>query len=122
MRGGSGEKGPEMAIEYTSRIELGHIIQVVALLLGIGGGAITSFIALRSDIHEVSEKNAKATSEIAIRVTALEARRVGDEAFQARIQADLTRLLDAVGDLRVQIVRKQDIGGTPPAYPQSPQR
>jgi hypothetical protein len=47
------------------------------------------------------------------RVLVLEARREIDERFQQEARRDLGRLLEAVADLRVQLVRKQDSGGTP---------
>ena len=93
---------------FSPEVTLGNLIQVISLITMIGGGAITSYVSLRNDITASGERSGKAIADVNARVLVLEARREIDERFQQEARRDLGRLLDAVADLRVQLVRKQD--------------
>jgi hypothetical protein len=95
---------------FSPEISLGNLIQVISVVTMIGGGAITSYVSLRSDIAASGERSGKAIADMNGRVLVLEARREMDERFQQEARRDLGRLLEAVADLRVQLVRKQDSG------------
>ncbi len=99
-----------MRPRFSPEITLGHLIQAVTLIAMIGGGAITSYVSLRADIAASGERAGKAIADVTARVLVLEARRDIDEHFQLEARRDLGRLLDAVADLRVQLVGKQDRG------------
>jgi hypothetical protein len=93
---------------FCPEITLGHLIQAVTLIVMISGGAITSSVSLRSDIAASGERAGKAVADVTAPVLVLEARWEIDERFQLKARRDLGRLLDAVADMRVQIVGKQD--------------
>ena len=38
---------------FSPEINLGHLLQAVVIMITIGGGAITSYLSLRSDIQQV---------------------------------------------------------------------
>src|SRR3954453_20531729 len=82
----------------------------ISLITMIGGGAITSYVSLRNDIAANGERSGKAIADGNARVLVLEARREIDERFQQEAPPDLGRLLQAVADLRLQLVRKQPTG------------
>lgn len=95
-------------LRYSPEVTLGHLIQAVTLVAMIGGGAITSYMSLRADIAASAERAGKAVADMNARVLVLEARREMDERFQLETRRDLARLLDAINDLKVQLVGKQD--------------
>ena len=87
-------------------------MQAGVLVLTIGGGAVTSYISLRGDIEQL---RADLTVQIAsheLRIEALERaveqRRLDERDFRGEMRAALSRIIDAIGDLRTQIVQKQD--------------
>jgi hypothetical protein len=97
---------------FSPEINLGHLMQAGVLVLTIGGGAVTSYISLRGDIEQL---RADLTVQIAsheLRIEALERaveqRRLDERDFRAEMRAALSRIIDAIGDLRTQIVQKQD--------------
>ena len=97
---------------FSPEINFGHIMQAAVLLLTIGGGAVTSYISLRSDIEQLrADVNLKiASHELRIEDIehASEQRRIEERDFRAEMRASLARIIDAIGDLRTQIVQKQD--------------
>lgn len=97
---------------FSPEINLGHLMQAGVLVLTIGGGAVTSYISLRGDIEQL---RADLTVQIAsheLRIEALERaveqRRLDERDFRGEMRAALSRIIDAIGDLRTQIVQKQD--------------
>jgi hypothetical protein len=104
---------------FSPEVNLGHLLQAGTIIVMVGGAALTSYISLRSDIIslngkmavDLSETNARLIKQISdtnARIIALEVRRPMDEAFQAETRQSLTKLLEAITDLRVQVVGKQD--------------
>ena len=97
---------------FSPEINLGHLMQAGVLVLTIGGGAVTSYISLRGDIEQL---RADLTVQIAsheLRIEtlerAVEQRRLDERDFRAEMRAALSQIIDAIGDLRTQIVQKQD--------------
>jgi hypothetical protein len=97
---------------FSPEINFGHVMQAAVLLLTVGGGAVTSYIGLRGDIENLrSELEVQIASHelrIAAAERALEQRRLDERDFQAEMRAALSRIIDAIADLRTQIVQKQD--------------
>jgi hypothetical protein len=97
---------------FSPEVNFGHIMQAAVLVLTIGGGAITSYISLRGDIEQLrvdlSVQIAAHELRIEAAERALEQRRLDDRDFQAEMRTALGRIIDAIGDLRTQIVQKQD--------------
>jgi len=97
---------------FSPEINFGHVMQAAVLLLTVGGGAVTSYISLRGDIENLRSalevQIASHELRIAAAERALEQRRLDERDFQAEMRAALSRIIDAIADLRTQIVQKQD--------------
>jgi hypothetical protein len=97
---------------FSAEINFGHIMQAAVLLLTVGGGAVTSYISLRGDIETLrSELGVQiASHELRIRAAerAVEQRRLDEREFQTEMRTALSRIIDAIADLRTQIVQKKD--------------
>ncbi len=97
---------------FSAEINFGHVLQAAVLLLTVGGGAVTSYISLRGDIENLrSELEVRlASHELRIRSVeqAVEQRRQDERDFQSEMRTALARIIEAIADLRTQIVQKQD--------------
>jgi hypothetical protein len=97
---------------FSPEINFGHLLQATVLLFTVSGGAVTSYISLRADIEnlrsEVDVQLASHELRIAAAEQALEQRRVDERDFQGEMRSALARIIDAIADLRTQIVQKQD--------------
>jgi hypothetical protein len=108
-RGGSEPEagGPVVKPRWSPEINLGHVAQAATVVMMLTGG----YVALRSDITSAEHRAAERAAGLSARIAILEAQRQNDEKFQNETRRDLTRLIDALSDLRVLIARKQDIRG-----------
>jgi hypothetical protein len=97
---------------FSPEINFGHVMQAAVLLLTVGGGAVTSYISLRGDVEtlrsELEVQIAAHELRIGAAERALEQRRLDERDFQSEMRAALARIIDAIADLRTQIVQKQD--------------
>jgi hypothetical protein len=97
---------------FSPEINFGHVMQAAVLLLTVGGGAVTSYISLRADIDNLRSALEVQIASHELRIAAaervLEQRRLDERDFQAEMRAALARIIDAIADLRTQIVQKQD--------------
>jgi len=97
---------------FSPDINFGHVMQAAVLLLTVGGGAVTSYISLRGDVEtlrsELEVQIAAHELRIGAAERALEQRRLDERDFQSEMRAALARIIDAIADLRTQIVQKQD--------------
>jgi len=98
--------------QFSPEVNFGHILQAVVLALTIGGGAVTSYISLHGDIAQLRVDLGVQIASHELRIEAaeraLEQRRLDDRDFQAETRATLAHIIDAIGDLRTQVVQKQD--------------
>jgi hypothetical protein len=97
---------------FSPEVNFGHIMQAAVLVLTIGGGAVTSYISLRGDIEQLRADLSVQIASHELRIEAveraLEQRRLDERDFRTEMRAALGRIIDAIGDLRTQIVQKQD--------------
>jgi hypothetical protein len=97
---------------FSPEVNFGHIMQAAVLFLTIGAGAVTSYISLRGDIEQLRADLSVQLASHELRIEAveraLEQRRLDERDFRAEMRAALARIIDAIGDLRSQIVQKQD--------------
>jgi hypothetical protein len=97
---------------FSPEVNFGHVMQATVLLLTVGGGAVTSYISLRGDLENLRSELAVQIASHELRIAAaeraLEQRRVDESDFQAEMRTALARIIDAIADLRTQIVQKQD--------------
>ena len=92
-------------------INLGHLLQAVVILLTIGGGAITSYLSLRSDIQEVRAALTVRVSEHEVRLATIEHssedQRKEVREFQGDVRSAISRVTDLLSDVRIQLGRRK---------------
>ncbi len=97
---------------FTPDITLGHLVQAVVVIATVGGGVLGGYLSLRSDLElqRAEFRVALAGHEARLTVTErlIEDRRTDDRQFQAEMRAALERVMQAIGDLKAGLVRKQD--------------
>ena len=97
---------------FTPDINLGHLVQAVVVVATVGGGVLGGYLSLRSDLDlqraefRVALAGHEARLNVAERV--LEQRHAEDRQFQAEMRAALDRVMQAIGDLRTELVQKQN--------------
>jgi hypothetical protein len=97
---------------FSPEINFGHLMQATVLVLTVGGGAVTSYISLRDNIEQLRTDVGVQIASHELRIDAaeraLDQRRLDERDFQAEMRAALARIIDGIGDLRTQVVQKQD--------------
>ena len=97
---------------FTPDINLGHLMQAIVVVTTVGGGILGGYLSLRTDLEmqraEFRVALAGHEARLTIAEHALDERRTEDRAFQAEMRAALDRLIQAVGNLRTELVQKQD--------------
>ena len=92
-------------------INFGHLLQAAVILVTIGGGAITSYLSLRSDIQLVRSDLTVKVSEHELRIATIEHtsedQRKEAREFQGEMRASITRIFELLTDLRVQFGRRR---------------
>lgn len=124
--GGDGS-GSSWRPRFTPVINLGHILQAVALIITVGGGAVACYVSLRGDIEgqrsdlraaiagfEIRIETQRAELRIAmagfetrlnVAEHAIAERQAEERDFAAEMRAALTKISDQLSELRVQVVR-----------------
>jgi hypothetical protein len=97
---------------FTPDINLGHLVQALVVVTTVGGGVVGGYVSLRSDIDmQRSEFRAELAGHEA-RLSLLEhqfdERRSDERQFQAEMRAALDRVMQALADLRTELVQKED--------------
>ena len=95
---------------FSPEINFGHILQACVILVTIGGGALTSYLSLRSDIQQVRADLTVKVSEHELRLTAIDhaiedQHREGHE-FQSEMRSAISRVTDLLNDVRIQLGRR----------------
>ena len=97
---------------FTPDINLGHLLQALVVVTTVGGGIVGGYLSLRRDLDvqraefRVTLAGHEARLNFAERV--LDERRTEDRQFQTEMRAALDRVIQALGDLRTQLVQKQN--------------
>jgi hypothetical protein len=96
---------------FSPEINLGHLLQAVVIMITIGGGAITSYLSLRSDIQQVRADLTVRVSEHEVRLATMEHasedQRKEVREFQGEMRTSITRIFELLTDLRVQFGRRR---------------
>jgi hypothetical protein len=96
---------------FSPEINFGHLLQAGVIVVTIGGGAITSYLSLRSDIQQVRADLTVRVSEHELRIATIEHasedQRKEMREFQTEMRASITRIFDLLTDLRVQFGRRR---------------
>ena len=97
---------------FTPDINLGHLVQAVLIVTTLGGGILAGYLSLRDglDTQRAEFRFALAGHEVRLSEAehALNERRTDQRQFQAEMRAAIERVMQAIADLRTDLVRKQD--------------
>lgn len=97
---------------FTPDINLGHIVQAFAIVTTVGGGIVGGYLSLRSDLdlQRAEFRVALAGHEARLQLVEhqLDERRTDERQFQGEMRASLDRVMQAIAELRTELVQKQD--------------
>jgi hypothetical protein len=97
---------------FTPDINLGHLVQALVVVTTVGGGVVGGYVSLRSDIDmqraEFRAELAGHEARIALLEHQFDERRNDERQFQAEMRGALDRVMQAIGDLRTELVQKED--------------
>ena len=95
---------------FSPEINFGHLLQAAVILVTIGGGAITSYLSLRSDIQQVRSDLTVRVSEHELRITTVEHtsedQRKEVREFQSEMRSAISRVTEILNDVRIQLGRR----------------
>jgi len=104
--------GAMMHPHFTPDINLGHLVQAVVVVTTVGGGLLAGYLSLRGDLDVQRGEFRVALAGHEARLTVaehqLDERRSEERQFQAEIRAALDRVMQAIGELRTELVQKQN--------------
>jgi len=97
---------------FTPDINLGHLVQAVVVVATVDGGVLAGYLSLREELG-AQRADFRATlagheARLTFAERVLEERRAEDRVFQSEMRAALERVMKAIGDLRTELVQKQD--------------
>jgi hypothetical protein len=91
-------------------INFGHLLQAAVIMVTIGGGAITSYLSLRSDIQQARSDLTIRVSEHELRIAAIEHtsedQRKEVREFQGEMRSAISRVTEILNDVRIQLGRR----------------
>jgi hypothetical protein len=97
---------------FTADINLGHLMQAIVVVTTVGGGILGGYLSLRADLDlqraEARVALAGHEARLAIVERVLAERRSEDQQFRTEMRTSLDRVMQAIGDLRTELVQKQD--------------
>jgi hypothetical protein len=97
---------------FTPDINLGHLLQALIIVTTLGGGIVGAYLSLRGDLDVQRAEFRVALAGHEARLTfaerILDERRTEDHQFQAEMRAALDRVMQGIGDLRTELVQKQN--------------
>jgi hypothetical protein len=95
---------------FTPDVNLGHLIQALVVVSTVGGGILGGYLRLRDDLSlqraEFRVALAGHEARLAVAERTLDERHTEDRQFQAEMRASLDRVMQAIGDLRTELVQK----------------
>jgi len=94
---------------FSPEINFGHLLQAAVILITIGGGALTSYLSLRSDIQQVRADLTVKVSEHEVRLATMEHasedQRKEVREFQGEMRSAISHVTDILNDVRIQLGR-----------------
>jgi hypothetical protein len=94
---------------FSPEINFGHLLQAAVILITIGGGALTSYLSLRSDIQQVRTDLTVKVSEHEVRLATMEHasedQRKEVREFQGEMRSAISHVTEILNDVRVQLGR-----------------
>jgi hypothetical protein len=95
---------------FSPEINFGHMFQAGVFVVTIGGGAITSYLSLRSDIQQVRSDLTVRVSEHELRIATVEHtsedQRKEVREFQSEMRSAISRVTEILNDVRIQLGRR----------------
>ena len=86
------------------------MMMTVVIMITIGGGAITSYLSLRSDIQQVRADLTVRVSEHEVRLATMEHtsedQRKEVREFQGEMRSAISRVTEILNDVRIQLGRR----------------
>jgi len=97
---------------FSPDVTLGHLLQAAVVIIAGGGGILSGYLSLRKDI-DLSRGEYRVTlagheARLVEAERELDDRRREDREFQAEMRAALDRVMQTLGDLRTELVQKQN--------------
>jgi hypothetical protein len=97
---------------FSPDVTLGHLVQAAVVLVAGGGGILSGYLSLRTDVEaqraEFRVAIAAHEARLAVAERELDDRRREDRQFQVEMRAALDRVMQAIAALRTELVQKQD--------------
>ena len=97
---------------FTPDINLGHLLQALVVVSTVGGGIVGGYMSLRAELESQRAEFRVALTGHDARLTVaerlIEQRHTEDRQFQAEMRGALDRVMQAIGNLRAELVQKQD--------------
>ena len=87
-------------IRFSPTIELGHLVQVVAMLVMIGGWAIVGYQTITRQLDQHAAEMALFKQRLTVDETAIRDLRANLQSASAETRTQLSKILDAIADLR----------------------
>ena len=104
--------GGLMHPHFTPDINLGHLVQAVVIVTTVGSGILAGYLSLRADLDLERSEYRVALAGHEARLTeaehALDEQRSEERRFQAEMRTSLDRVMQAIADLRTELVEKQN--------------
>ena len=97
---------------FSPDINLGHLVQAIVVVVTVGGGILAGYLSLRDDLDRQRAEFRVALAGHEARLTVaerqLDERRTEDRQFQAEMRAALDHVMQAIADLRTELVQKEN--------------
>src|SRR5690349_9070257 len=97
---------------FTPDIQLGHLVQAVVIVSTVGGGILAGYLTLRGDLElqraEFRVALAGHETRLTVAERVLDERRAEERQFQAEMRAAISHVMQGIGELRTELVQKQD--------------
>lgn len=97
---------------FSPDITLGHLLQAAVVLITGGGGILGGYLNLRNDLDTQRAEYRVALAAHEARLTEeereLDDRRNEERAFQTEMRGALDRVMQALADMRAELVQKQN--------------
>jgi hypothetical protein len=110
MRAPEATEGFVWRPRLSPEITFGHLLQAAVLLVTLGGGALTSYLSLRTDISQVRAEVMSKVEEHEYRMSSIEQvvkeLRGDNHEFQADMRAAMARMMDLLTDVRLQVAHR----------------
>lgn len=97
---------------FSPDVTLGHLLQAGVVLIAGGGGILSGYLSLRTDVElqraEYRVAIAGHEARLAVAERELDDRRREERQFQAEMRGALDRVMQAIAGLHTELVQKQD--------------